>query len=262
VIIATFVVLGAMMAYAQTDSTETAKRLFYLSGEEEISSGGYLFGTDSQKMGTLYFPFVYDITSESDFTPYITVSAGYAAARYGSPKKWMKLYGLKLGGGLKYSTKDTYDIRIGGAYQLSHFDNTSGVSARGYEFDATYTYHPYFGQWEPYLQAAIRYKHASIKANGITNNNSIAGRLKAGIITPTFAHPFGLPMRMEIYGEGMMLHGDIQKTFGSKYLGIAGVKAYITSPILQSWISELTFGAQYVKGENLSGISIGVGVKF
>ncbi len=252
--------LTASSVFARTGIDDTHKRLFYLGSEEEISSGVYLFGSDRQKLGSLYFPFVYDIENKSSYNPYISLSAGYGAARYKADKKWAKLYGLKLGGGIRYRPADDWDLRIGGSYQWCASSQNTAKKSNGYDIDATYTYRPYFGEWKPYLQTAIRYKYASLGDK--QNVSSITGRLKAGLVTPVFAYPFELPVRMEIYGEAMVLQGDMHHTFGGRYLGIAGAKAYMGSHIFQDWISELTLGVQYVKGRNVDGLSIGLGVKF
>jgi len=250
---------GTMVA--GTDATTTAHRLLYLGGEDTLSSGGYVLG-DGQKAGVLFFPFDYELSPDDVISLYLNASPGYGATQYNAGT-WMKLYSLKLGGGLRYSAGVNSTWRIGGAYQLAAFDQASGITAHGYDLSIDYQYSPWYGEWNPYLTAQLRYKNTSVTQNGATNTaHSLSAKAQIGLITPILARPFGLPTRFELYGGGIFLRGDLVRILSTRYLTYAGVKAYIQSPILPDYISDITLSTQVVRGEDFKGFSLGVGVKF
>ena len=246
---------------ASTDAVTTAHRLLYLGGEDTLSSGGYVL-KDGQKAGVLFFPFSYELSPDSLTSLYLNASPGYGAARYGAGT-WMKLYSLKLGSGLRYSAGVNSTWRIGGAYRLASFDQGSGIVAHEYDLSIDYKYSPWYGEWNPYLTTQLRYENTSVTQNGATNTaHSLSAKAQIGLITPTLAHPFGLPTRFELYGGGILLRGDLVHILSTRYLTYAGVKTYIQSPILPDYISDITLSTQVVRGEDFKGFSLGVGVKF
>ncbi len=248
-------------ALAGTDTTTTAHRLLYLGGEDTLSSGGYALG-DGQKAGVLFFPFSYELSPDDVTSLYLSASPGYGAAKYNGGA-WMKLYSLKLGGGLRYSPGVNSSLRIGGTYQLAAFDPASGITGKGYDVTAAYDYRPWYGEWNPYITTELRYYSTSITHKNTTDTtHSQSAKAQIGLVTPTLAHPFGLPMRFEIYGGGIYLHGDLPRILQTHYFTYAGAKAYLQSPILPDYISDITFSVQAVRGENLKGFSMGVGVTF
>ncbi len=246
---------------AGTDAVTTAHRLLYLSGEDTLSSGGYIL-KDGQKAGVLFFPFAYELSPDDVTSLYLSASPGYGAAQFGTGA-WMKLYGLKLGGGLRYSTGINSTLRIGGTYQLAAFDPASSITGSGYDVTVAYSYRPWYGEWNPYVTTELRYYGTSVTQGGTTNTtHSQSARGQIGLVTPTIAHPFGLPMHLEIYGGGIYFHGDLPQILQTRYLTYAGVKTYLQSPILSDYISDITFSVQAVRGKDFRGFNLGVGVKF
>ncbi len=256
-----FIGLLSLTAGAGTNAVTSAHRLLYLSGEDTLSSGGYAL-EDGQKIGVLFFPFSYEFSSDNTSSLYLHASPGYGATQYGS-KTWMKLYSLKLGGGLRYSTGTDSALRIGGTYQLSLFDPDSGITGKGYDVTAEYSYRPWFGEWNPYMTTQLRYWGSSVTHAGTTDTtHSLSAKAQLGVITPTLARPFDLPLRLELYGGGIYLRGDLPRILQTQYLTYAGVKAYLQSPILTDYISDITFSVQAVRGEKFKGFYLGAGVTF
>jgi hypothetical protein len=247
------------------DGASTAHRLLLIGGEEAIHSGYYTLNDQQQKLGVLFFPLSYDLTADSIVSAYAYGSIGYGAAQYTSEATtpWMKLFAFKLGGGLRYALTESSDLRIGGAYQLAHFAAADPVSGHGYEAVASFAYHPWFGEWNPYLEASTRYSGTAVDFQGTASTTrSLISKLKAGVITPTLARPFGLPMKLEFYGTALSLHGNMARVLGTCYLWSVGATAYVQSPVLQQWVSDITLGVQIVRGEKFKGLSVGVGAKF
>jgi hypothetical protein len=90
----------------------------------------------------------------------------------------------------------------------------------------------------------------------------VIGKIRTGIFTPVFAHPFGQALRVEIYGSALTLHGDMRHLLGTRYLWTVGTTAYLQSPVFQDWVNDLTLGIKIIRGEKFKGLSLGVGVKF
>ena len=247
--------------FGGTDTVSTAHRLLYLSSEDTLSSGGYALG-DGQKAGVLFFPFAYELSPDDISSLYLNASPGYGAAQYGTGA-WMKLYGLKLGGGLRYSTGVNSALRIGGSYQLTAFDPATGITGKGYDVTAAYSYRLWYGEWNPYATTELRYYGTSVTQGNTTDTtHSQSARAQIGLVTPALFHPFDLPMRLEVYGGGIYFHGDLPRILQTRYLTYAGVKTYLQSPILSDYISDITFSVQAVRGKDFRGFNLGVGVKF
>jgi len=245
---------------AGTPAVTTAHRLLFLSGEDVLSSGGYLFG-DGQKTGVLFFPFTYDLADDSSTSLYLHAAPGYGAAQYGSGQ-WMKIVGITFGGGIRYDISPKSSLRIGGDYQWMHFTPAT-VEGYGYDLGIDYRYDTWHGEWNPYLTLGAHYRADSVTQTGTPHTAaSTLAKAQIGIITPVLAHPFGLPTRFELYGGGYALHGDLPTILQTRYLGYIGAKAYIQSPVLTQWISDITLSTQIVRGENFKGFSLGLGVKF
>ena len=246
---------------AGTDAITTVHRLLYLSGEDTLSSGGYIL-KDGQKAGVLFFPFSYELSPDDVTSLYLDASPGYGAAKYDG-RAWMKLYSLKLGGGLQYSPGVNSTLRVGGTYQLAAFDPASSITGSGYDVTVVYSYRPWYGEWNPYATTELRYYSTSVTQGSTTDTtHSQSARGQIGLVTPTLAHPFGLPMHFEVYGGGIYLHGDLPRILQTHYLTYAGAKAYLQSPVLSDYISDIIFSVQTVRGEDFKGFSMGVGVKF
>jgi len=248
-----------------TGRSATAHRLLLFGGEEAIGTGYYTLGVPAQRLGVLFVPLHYDPVPESTSGPYLYGDIGYGAARYsGSGRdRWMKMYALKAGTGVRYSPGDDTDLRIGGAYQLARFAADQPIDGHGYDAEASLGYHPWIGEWNPSLDVSLRYTATAVTAAGRSDTTrSLIGKLRLGLITPVFAHPFGLPMKLELYGTALALHGDMATLMGTNTLWNAGIRTYLQSPVLQRWISDITLGAQIVRGKDLKGFSVGIGVKF
>jgi hypothetical protein len=261
--------LGACVLAAkplETDAAATAHRLLFFGSEDEIDSGHYALNNKQQKLGVLFFPLSYDLMPDSTVGPYLYGDIGYGTALYnqGGQKQWIKMYALKTGAGLRYTPNENTDLRIGGAYQLARFVANDTIKAHGQEAVASLSYHPWVGEWNPYIAATLRYMGTTIETPSEPSNttHSVIGKLRAGVITPVLAYPFDLPTKIELYGAALSLHGDIPKLINSSYLWSAGAKLYLQSPILTDYISDITLGAQIVRGDKLKGFSVGVGVKF
>ena len=248
-----------------TDGASTAHRLLLFGGEEAVRSGYYALANGQQKLGDVFFTFGYNFNSESRLNTYLYGNVGYGAAKYtlGGTSPWMKMLGLKLGGGLRYAISEETDLRIGGAYQSAHFVAGTPTGGHGYEAQASLSYHPWLGEWNPYLRANLRYAGTSVDFQGANSStHSVIGKIRAGIFTPVFAHPFGQALRIEVYGTALTLHGDMPRLLGTRYLWNIGTTAYLQSPVLQDWINDLTLGVKMIRGEKFKGLSVGVGVKF
>ena len=248
-------------ALADTDAVTTGHRLLYLGGEEALSGGGYVFG-DGQKVGVLFLPFSYELSPDGITSFYLSACPGYGTAQYNAAP-WMKLYGLKLGGGLRYSIGVDSTLHIGGAYQLASFDPASSLSGSGYDVTAEYSCHPQYGGWNPYLATRLRYISTSITRAGATDTtHTFTAKSQIGLVTPALAYPFGLPLHLEIYGGGIYLQGDLARILQTHSFAYTGVTAYLKSPILSDYISDITFNLQVVRGEDLKGLNLGIGIRF
>ena len=253
-------ILWAHASSAGTPAVATAHRLLFLSGEDVLSSGAYRFG-DGQKAGVLFFPFTYDLSDDSSTSFYLHTAPGYSAAQYNSDQ-WMKPIGITLGGGIRYDLSPKSSLHIGGDYQWMNFAAT-GIEGYGYDLGANYHYSSWHGEWNPYFTLGAHYKRDSITESGTAYaSTSVLAKAQVGVVTPVIFRPFGLSTRLELYGGGYTLHGDLPEILQTRYLGYAGVKAYIQSPILTQWIQDLTLSVQVVRGENFKGFNLGLGVKF
>jgi len=258
ILLAATLFMGTLSADAS--AVTSAHRLLFLSGEDVLSSGGYRFG-DGQRAGVLFFPFTYDLTDDSTTSLYLHASPGYSTAQYGSGQ-WMKIVGITLGGGIRYDISPESSLRIGGDYQWIRFAPAT-VEGHGYDLGVDYRYSSWHGEWNPYFSLGAHYRADSVTQSGTLHSSaSTLAKAQIGIITPVLARPFGLPTRLEFYGGGYALHGDLPAILQSRYLGYAGAKAYIQSPILTEWISDITLSTQIVRGDHFKGFNLGLGVKF
>lgn len=263
-----FVLIASGSLHAKviaTDGASTAHRLLLFGSEKAIQSGYYALNGEQQKLGTLFVPLRYDFETKGLWNPYVYGCAGYGAAKYtqSADAPWMNMVSLELGAGVRYAINTHTDLRLGGAYQLAQFHALSSTRGHGYEAAASLDYHPQIGRWSPYLQANVRYTGTSVDfQNNTTTTRSLIGSLKAGVITPVFARPFGLPVKLELYGTLLSLHGDMPTLLGTRYLWNTGIQLYIQSPIARDWISDITLGIQCVRGENFKGFSVGAGIQF
>jgi len=247
--------------HAAADVRTTALRLQYISNIDEISSGGFIFDQEKQKAGYLFFPFVYDFETNSTLNPYVGGSIGYGTADYSTLK--MLYIGTRIDSGINFAPNKDMNMRLGGSYQMTYFGAPDQVGGSGYTLDASYRYHPDFGEWQPYILGRIRYGRNQLDINTKSQKYSFGiGKIKVGIITPVLAHLARLPIRVELYGAEIIIRGDMARILDTRYMDVAGAKLYLGSPILQQWISDITIGIQLIHGEHLKGASVGLGIKF
>jgi len=266
-----------------------------LTSENIISSGHYTFGDLDMSLDTHFIPFTYQFDSSSNlFNFYATGSAGFSKYRDENQNlgrgtldtSKIFTYAVKAGGGIRVSLSNESDLMFGGAYTYSKSD-TDFISSKvlnkskpndkvideilngdeahhTYELSTSIEYRPTMESYQPYLTADIRYFYTKIDTpyTTLSKSTSIISKLKAGIFTPMLTQIYDLPFKMEFYTSAVFLSGDIDDSIGNSYFLVAGTTAHLGTRAIVSWVDEVTFDVNIVKGKNMTGLNFGLGLSF
>ena len=171
-------------------------------------------------------------------------------------------------------------MMIGAAYLYSYADSTfkssppltgdlktilnSSKTHHTYELSSSIGYHPTIRGYQPYARAGIRHFKTDIESPyaSISETTSTLGKFKVGMITPPVTTLYGLPLKLEFYTSAVFLGGDMDDVLGFDHFFVAGTTVHLGTNSLISWVNEVTFDVNVVKGENFDGFNFGLGVSF
>jgi len=289
-IFATLLLLGASSLYADTQSTlantyaKGVNAILFFTSEDVISSGHYSFDNSDTTLNTHFIPFTYQFDSESDFYNfYANGSIGFS--KYEEPLSATEelditTYAVKVGGGVRFKLAEDTDLMTGVSYLYSRADSTfktdqvltddlkeilnSSRTHHTYELSSSIGYHPTIRGYQPYARAGIRYFKTDIDTpyTSISETTSTLSKLKVGVITPAVTTLYGLPLKLEFYASEVFLTGDMDDVLGFDHFFMAGTTAHLGTNTLVSWVDEVTFDVNIVKGENFDGFNFGFGLSF
>ena len=271
--------------------TKSVNALLFFTSEDIISSGSYTFDSSNNTLDTHFIPFTYQFPSDSSFyNLYANGSVGYSKSRsvgYSKSKGTVlgdsldiTTYAIKAGGGVRLNLAKDLDMMMGASYIYSRVESEFPISVppnpiidnilnssknhHTYELSSSIEYHPTIDNFQPYVSADIRYFNTKIETEYATNpdTTSLISKLKMGVITPTLATVYGLPMKLEFYTSAVLLAGDLDDTLGFDKFYVAGATLHIETSSIVSWIEEVTLNANIVKGDNFDGFNFGAGLSF
>jgi len=258
--------------------------ILFFTSEDVISSGHYSFDTSDTTLDTHFIPFTHQFDSDSDFYNfYANGSIGFSKYKeLLSPTDKLNIttYALKAGGGIRLKIAQDTDMMVGAAYLYSYSDSTFKSSPpltgdlkailngtkthHTYELSSSVGYHPTVNGYQPYARAGIRYFKTDIDSPyaTISKTTSTLGKFKVGVITPPLTTLYGLPLKLEFYTSAVFLGGDMDDVLGFDHFFTAGTTAHLGTSSLISWVDEVTFDVNIVKGENFDGLNFGFGLSF
>jgi len=258
--------------------------ILFFTSEDVISSGHYSFDNSDTTLDTHFIPFTHQFKSDSPFYNfYANGSIGYSKFKEGlSPTDTLEIttYAAKIGGGIRLKVaKDTH-LMLGTAYLYSRTDSSFDTDMvltdeekrilngtrthHTYELSSSIGYHPTYQGYHPYATAGIRYFKTDVDSPyaTISETSSTIVKLKAGVITPALTTLYGLPFKMEFYTSAVLLSGDMVDVLEFDHFFVAGATAHLETNSTISWLEEVTFDVNVVKGENFDGFNFGFGVSF
>jgi len=288
--LALLTVLAYSSTYANTqiDLANTYAKgvnaILFFTSEDIISSGHYSFDNSDTTLNTHFIPFTYQFESESSFYNfYGNGSIGFSKYQE-SPSPTDRLdittYAVKVGGGVRFKIAEDTDIMTGVSYLYSRSDSTfktdlvlsddlkkilnGSKTHHTYEVSSSIGYHPMIHGYQPYARAGIRYFKTDIDSpyTSISKTSSTLTKLKVGVITPTVAKLYDLPLKLEFYASEVFLGGDMDDVLGFDHFFVAGTTAHLETSSLIRWIGEVTFDINIVQGENFDGFNFGFGLRF
>ncbi len=263
---------------------KSVNAILFFTSEDVISSGHYSFDNSDTTLDTHFIPFTHQFKSDSPFYNfYANGSIGFSKFKEGlSPADTLKIttYAAKIGGGIRLQIAKDTDLMLGTAYLYSHTDSRfdTGMiltdeekhilngthSHHTYELSSSLNYRPLYHGYQPYATAGIRYFKTDVDSPyaTISETSSTLFKFKTGVITPALTTLYGLPYKMEFYASAVLLSGDMADVLGFDHFFVAGTTAHLETNSTVSWLEEITFDLNVVKGENFDGFNFGFGVSF
>jgi len=287
-ILAGGLILTVLSADTKSDLADTYAKginaILFFTSEDIISSGRYSFDNSDTTLDTHFIPFTHQFTSDSPFYNfYLNGSIGFSKFKeVATLTDTLKIttYAAKVGGGIRVKIANDTDLMVGTSYLYSYVDSTfrstppligdlktilNGTKTHHtYGLSSSLGYHPAIRGYHPYARAGIRYFKTDIDApyTTISETTSTLGKFKVGVITPPLATVYNLPLKIEFYGAAVFLGGDMDDVLGFDHFFVAGTTAHLGASSLVSWVDEVTFDINVVKGENFDGFNFGLGVSF
>lgn len=274
---------------------KAANTLLFFTSDNIISSGSYEFGSEDSVLDTTSFPLTHHFKSDSDFYNfYINGGIGYSKYRAeninsdstGSETIKVKTFALKLGVGIRVNIQKDIDMMIGGSYIYSKVNSdyytsktldlagtvanvhdhvfNSNDHFNTYKFQSSIGYHPTINEYKPYLRADIRYFYTKINDtySTISDTVSTVSKLKIGVITPFVVTIVKLPLKIEFYASDIFIAGDMKEILDSNSFYVLGTTFHLDGNTLHEWISEIFIDINIVRGDNVEGFNVGLGLSF
>ncbi len=273
---------------------KSANTILFFTSENIISSGSYEFGSEDQTLDTTFLPLTHHFESDSDFYNfYVNGSIGYSKykeqnidLRGSLDELQIKTYALKLGGGVRLNLQEDTDMMFGGSYIYSKVNSdyitpqplsssdpvdralnyvfNSDNDFNTYELFTSLGYHPTINEYKPYIRGDIRYFDTTIDDPyaTITDTTSTISKLKVGVITPPVTSISGLPLKLEFYASEVFVFGDMKEALDTDNFFVAGTTFHLGTTTINTYVSEVSFDINMVRGDNFDGFNFGFGLSF
>jgi len=244
----------------------------------------------NEEMGTLFVGFRYNFESSSDINFFLNAAAGLAKLENNSPslgvlgdRSVIESKNLELGGGVRYKINNESYIALGAGVIYSQVDSKfeynsltstanrnfiesfynqdGGMNAYTYQANIKYDYETNIKGYEPYVTAFLGYYYTDVDGFDETSSSTIS-HIKVGAYSPELIKIYDLPFKVELYAQETLLMGDIEESMDTKNFTKIGVAFHLYTNTIIKHVDNLYLDLNYVTGDNIEGVHVGVSASF
>jgi hypothetical protein len=260
-----------------------------MGSQKSFESGAHNL-QDNEKMNSFFVAFRYNFESNSDVNIYLNGAFGLAKFENNEPmlgvlgdRSVVENKNLELGGGVRYKINSESYLAVGGGVIYSQtnakyesntltslanqtlieqlYNTNEAYNSYTYQANMKYDYETKVKGYEPYFSAALGYYYTNIQDLDETSS-SVLGHMKAGIYSPELIKVFDLPFKVELYAQETFLLGDVKESMDMTNFTQVGMAFHLYTNTLVKYVDNVYFDVNYVTGENIEGLHIGLSASF
>lgn len=261
-----------------------------LMGSQKSFESGSHDLKEGEKMSTLFVGFRYNFDSINDINFYVNAAAGLAKYENNQPMLGVlgdlaviKNSNLELGAGVRYKIDSNSYIGVGGGVIYSQVDSRFDINSLvadtnrdvidalyntqqerdsyTYQVNIKYDYETTVKGYEPYLSAFLGHYRSDVDGIDETSSSTLA-HLKVGIYSPELIKIANYPFKVELYAQETLLFGDIEQNMDMSNFTKIGSAFHLYANKSVKYIDNVYLDINYVTGDNIEGVHIGVSASF
>jgi|GEM_PF-1224201 len=274
---------------AEQNFVNDAAKTVLMGSQKSFESGAHDLKAN-ENMSSLYVNFRYNFESSSDINFYLGAAAGLAKLENDNPflgelgdRAVMEALNIELSGGVRYKINDQSYISAGGGVIYSQlnpkFEITSALAlsnqslidrlyssgekldAYTYQANIKYDYESNIKGYEPYATAFLGYYYSDIDGIEETSSSTLA-HIKAGIYSPELVKIYNLPFKVELYAQESFVMGDLEENMDTSNFTTIGMAFHLYTNTIAPLVDNVYFDVNYVTGDNIEGLHVGVSASF
>ena len=288
-----FVSLSTITTIIQANNMESLfvqdiSKSTLMTSQKSFESGTHELKNKDDEIQTLFVAFGYNFESNTNYNFFVNASVGLSSYNTNNPSAGLvgdnadiDSMVAELGGGLRYKINPESYLSIGASLIYSDFktnyihnndmkkddkkiiDNlyTNSSDALTYKTALSYDYNKTINNHNAYLKSSLAYYNTEVD-NLFETSSSVLSYLKIGVYSPELLKILNLPFKTEVYLQETLLGGDISDNMDMDNFTTVGMAFHLYTNTIVPLVDNVYFDANYVTGDNIDAVHLGVSMSF
>jgi len=236
-----------------------------MSSQKSFESGSYDL-KDNSDLDDFHFSFRYNFESDSSINYFIGSSVGLNS--YTNPVTTLELDSTVLsiegGGRLKLNDSSYLSIATGIIYSdiETNLIANKDLDALTYQANIRYDYENSINDYDMYMTLFSGYYYTKVDDLAVDNSSSIISHIKVGGYSPELIQIYNLPFKVELYAQETFLSKDISDNLDIDNFTTVGMAFHLYTNTIVPLVDNVYLDINYVKGDNIEGLHIGLALSF
>jgi len=236
-----------------------------ISSQKSFESGSYDL-KDNSDLDDFHFSFRYNFDSDSRINYFIGSSVGLSS--YTNPITKLDLdstiLSIEGGGRLKLNDNSYLSLATGIIYSdiETNIIGSSDLDALTYQANIKYDYNSKLNNYDIYMTLFSGYYYTKVDDLAVDNSSSIISHIKVGGYSPELIEFYNLPFKVELYAKETFLSKDISDNLDVDNFTTVGMAFHLYTNTIVPLVDNVYLDINYVKGDNIEGLHIGLALSF
>jgi len=288
-----FVSLSTIITIAQADNMESLfvqdiSKATLMTSQKSFESGTHELKSKDDELKSLFVAFNYNFESNTNYNFFVNASGGISSYNTNNPSAGIvgdnadiDSIVAEFGGGLRYKINPESYLSLGASIIYSNFETnylhnndmqkddkdvidnlyTNSSDALTYKTALSYDYNKTINNYDAYLQSSLAYYNTEVD-NLSETSSSVLSYLKIGAYSPELLKIANLPFKTELYLQETLLGGDISDNMDMDNFTTVGVAFHLYTNTIVPIVDNVYFDANYVTGDNIDAVHLGMSMSF
>ncbi|SHO81027.1 hypothetical protein MNB_SV-15-184 [hydrothermal vent metagenome] len=234
-----------------------------MTSQKSFESGSHDIG-DNQENKTLFVASRYNFDSSSNINYFLSGSIGVGEYTNDITSLDIKSTVIGIGGGVRLKLNENNYISLNSGITYSNISTniTKDLDAITYQIDMMYDYKKTINDYDIYINALSGYYSTKVDDLSDKSSDSILSHIKVGVYSPELIQIHNLPFKVELYAQETFLGKDIADNLDMNNFTTIGMAFHLYTDTIVPLVDNLYLDINYVKGDNIEGLHIGLALSF